>query len=375
MPGGPRRALALSTAAALLAAVPPLGDRPAAAAASATLVVPCQPPGDECWPAAFTFTPNGKQLFYLERFSGEIHRVRLATGGDRPWGDVGDPAGGSEQGALGIAVDPRWDRRANTRKARRQRKRNRWVYVFFTNQSPLENRVVRLRRQLHGPGFVTEQLATIAINTGTNHNGGPIHFGPDGKLYVATGDQAQEERAQDVGDPAGKVLRLNRNGSRPDDNPIAGSHVYSFGHRNSFGFGFDPGTGRLWQSENGPDCDEVNLVIPGGNYGWGPAADCPDMSTEGPSPIPSEREYDPVIVPTGLTFCDGCGLGAGVEGDLLLAVYGDGTQIRNLSLDGERDDLTDEQTLYDHGSGVLALERRRNGQVFFSDDAGIYRLE
>jgi glucose/arabinose dehydrogenase len=168
---------------------------------------------------------------------------------------------------------------------------------------------------------------------------------------------------------------MNRDGTRPDDNPIPGTLAFSFGHRNSFGFAFDLQTGSLWQSENGPDCDELNLVLAGRNYGWGSGSDCPDMSTEGPSPTPAEREYTPVIVPTGVSFCSGCGLGTSVEGDLLLAVFGDGTHIRHLSLDGERDDVIDEQVLYDHGSGIVTLERRPNGQVFFSDRSGIYRLE
>jgi glucose/arabinose dehydrogenase len=343
---------------------------------AATLVVPCRPAGEDCWPAAFTFTRKGQELFYLERFTGEIHRVSLATGRDRVWGDVGDPASGSEQGALGIAVDPRWDRKAKSRKAKRRRRRNRWVYVFFTAQDPSENRVVRMRRRVGRPGFITQRLLSIDINVGTNHNGGPIHFGPDGKLYVATGEQAEPARAQDLVDPAGKVLRIVRDGSRPGDNPIPGSLALSFGHRNSFGIGFDPLTGRLWQSENGPNCDdEVNLIVPGGNFGWGSGSSCPGTSTEGPSPIPPETAYTATIVPTGVAFCVSCGLGPDVEGDLLLAVFEAETSIRNLSLDAERDDVVDEQVLYDHATGVITVARRPNGQVYFSDSEGIYRLD
>lgn len=366
------RRVTLAVAATMTFTVLP---RPVRAAVSATLVIPCRPAGATCWPAAFSFTPKGRSLFYVERFTGEIHRVDLRTGGDRHWGDIGEPASGSEQGALGIAVDPRWDRKARTEKARRRRNRNRWVTVFYTNRSPIENRIVRIRRKLQRPGFVVDRLLTIAIDTGTNHNGGPIRFGPDGKLYVATGEQAEPERAQDLGDPAGKVLRMKRDGSRPGDNPIPGSLALSFGHRNSFGIGFDPHTGKLWQSENGPSCeDEINLILPGGNYGWGAGSSCPETSTEGSSPIGPERQYTPPIVPTGVAFCVGCGLGPDLEGDLLLGVFGDGSEVRNLSLDGERDDIADESVLYDHARGVVAVERRPNGQVFFSDSGGIYRL-
>ncbi|MGH2691902.1 MAG: PQQ-dependent sugar dehydrogenase [Actinomycetota bacterium] len=334
--------------------------------AGARLVVDC---GDDCWPAAFAFTPSGKQIFYLERFTGEIHRYTLGSGADTIWGSVGPVDAGGERGALGIAVDPRWD---SGKKKRRWKRR--WIYVFFTNDSPLENRVERLRKSRRGNDVKTERLATISITAGANHNAGVIHFGPDGKLYVVTGDQAVPSRSQDLADPAGKVLRLDRNGSRPGDNPLPGGTAFSFGHRNSFGFTFDPATGSLWQTENGPSCDdEVNLVVAGGNYGWGSGSTCPDTTSEGPSPRPPEHEWTPPIVPTGAAFCQGCGVGDAVEGDLLVGVYGSG-EILNLGLDAQRDDVTGEAVLYDHPSGVLAVERRPNGQVYFSDDGGIYLL-
>jgi glucose/arabinose dehydrogenase len=366
-----RRALAAVIALAVALSLPPLAERPAHAAA-ARLMVDCQPSSDECWPAAFAFTPNNRELFYVERFTGEIHRVKLRTGRDTVWGDVGPVEAAGEQGALGLALDPKW----NKGKKPKQRKKRRWVYVFYTHESPRENRIVRLRKRLNGPGEKEERLLTISIETGaTNHNAGPMQFGPDNKLYVVTGDQAEPSRAQDAGDPAGKVLRLNRNGSRPGNNPIPGSPAFSYGHRNSFGLGFDPLTGNLWQSENGPTCDdEINLVVPGGNYGWGSGSSCPDTSTEGPSPIQPEFQFTPPIVPTGVSFCQGCGLGPDVEGDLLVAFYGDGTEIRRYDLDGERDDITAEAVVYDHAGGVLAMIRRKNGEVWFSDADGIYRL-
>jgi glucose/arabinose dehydrogenase len=350
--------------------VPPLGEEPARAAVAARLVVDCVPPSDSCWPAAFAFTPNGKELFYLERYSGEIHRVKLRNGRDSVWGQVGPVEATGERGGLGLALDPKWNKGK-----KKKRKKNRWVYIFYTHASPLENRIVRLRKRLKGGGTIEQRLLEIRIETGNNHNAGPMQFGTDKKLYVVTGDQAQPSRAQALDDPAGKVLRLNRNGSRPENNPIPGSLAFSFGHRNSFGLGFDPATGNLWQTENGPECDdEVNLIVPGGNYGWGSGSSCPNTSTQGPSPIGPEFEYTPTVVPTGLTFCGGCGLGPDVEGDLLVGFFADGTQIRRYDLDGQRDDITGETLLHDHPSGILAMLRRKNGQVWFSDSGGVYRL-
>jgi glucose/arabinose dehydrogenase len=365
-----RRALAVIVALTVVLTLPPLAERPAHAAA-AQLVVDCVPSSDECWPAAFAFTPNGRELFYVERYTGEIHRVKLRTGRDTVWGEVGPVDGDGERGALGLALDPKW----NKGKKPKQRKKNRWVYIFYTHETPLENRIVRLRDRRRGPGVKEVRLLTIGIDAGSNHNAGPMQFGPDNKLYVVTGDQAEPERAQDVNDPAGKVLRLNRNGSRPANNPIPGSLAFSYGHRNSFGLGFDAVTGILWQTENGPSCDdEVNLILPGGNYGWGSGSTCPDTSTEGPSPIQPEFQYTPPIVPTGIAVCRTCGLGPDVEGDVLVAFYGDGTEIRHYQLDAEGDDITDEDLLLDHSQGVLTIVRRKNGELWFSDAAGIYRL-
>ena len=106
------------------------------------------------------------------------------------------------------------------------------------------------------------------------HNGGRILFGPGDKLYVMIGEGHNPENAQDrSSNLRGKILRLNTDGSPGPGNPYG--RVWSFGHRNSFGFTFDPKTGRLWETENGPECtDEINLVVRNGNFGWGPKENC-----------------------------------------------------------------------------------------------------
>jgi glucose/arabinose dehydrogenase len=358
---------------AFLVATPPGGVPPASAAPAAKLVIDCRPSLEECWPTAFVFTPNGRQVFYVERFTGQIRRFTFKGRRDGRWGSVGPVDGDGERGTLGIALDPRWNKGP----------RQRWVYVFFTQAQPLENKVVRLRKKPKRPGFVRQELLSIRVDPpNSNHNGGPIHFGPDGKLYVVTGDQGRfPERSQDLGDPGGKVLRLNRNGGRPADNPIPGSLAYSFGHRNSFGFTFDPRTDRLWQTENGPNCnDEVNLVVRGGNHAWGPdgtsCSGTPDVTQtnrSGPDPkILPEVNYGSVLVPTGTVFCERCGLDPAVEGDLLVATFVG--QVRDLSLSASRDAVVDDTVLYQHDEGVLAMAARRSGQLYFSDEDGIYRL-
>ncbi|CAN5799634.1 hypothetical protein BH18ACT17_BH18ACT17_02430 [soil metagenome] len=126
-----------------------------------------------------------------------------------------------------------------------------------------------------------------------------------------------------VDEPRSKILRLNPDGSVPGSNPF-GTAVWSFGHRNSIGFAFDPISGRLWQSENGPECnDELNRIVGGGNFAWGPAQACDtpptpaDTNRDGPDPrrLPQHTFADTVAA-TGVAFCDGCGLGARYDGEL-----------------------------------------------------------
>jgi glucose/arabinose dehydrogenase len=359
-----RRALVLAATALALLALPPLGSSPAGAAVDRVLAIDCRAANDQCWPAAFAFTPNGNQVFYVERFTGQIRKHTLASNQDQQWAVINDVAGSGEQGVLGITLDPRWSQAAKFR----------WVYVYYTHESPLQNRIVRLRK-LAGGGMKKDLLQKLPAASGY-HNGGVIHIGPDKKLYAVTGEAHDPARAQVKKDPAGKVLRLNLNGRRPGDNPIGGSKAFSYGHRNSFGFAFDPETDVLWQTENGPGCeDEVNRILPGRNYGWGGSSNCPGTSTSGPNPVQPEWDTgNTTIAPTGAAFCDGCSLGPAPEGDFLFGAWNDG-KIRRLVLNGARNDVTGDFVVFDNPSGVMAVEAAPSGKIFFSDPFGIYRLK
>ena len=352
-----RRALATAVAAAVVLAAWPPNDP--AGAAGRDRVLRCKGPG--CTPAAFTFTPDGSTIFYAERLSGEIRRRVLGTKKDRRFAKIPDVSRRGEQGVLGIALDPDWD----------QGRKHQWVYVYYTEGNPHRNVIVRLRR---GGGGGVKRKRLMPIPSADYHDGGVLHFGPDGNLYVVTGDAQRPALAQKKRSPAGKVLRIKPNGKRPADNPIRRSKAFSYGHRNSFGFAFDPQTGRLWQTENGPECDdEVNLIVPGRNYGWGAASRCPDTNDSGPNPQAPKAKLNPVPALTGAAFCMGCGLAADVEGDLLIGSYNDG-RIRNLTLNAARDDIASVQILYDHPSRVLAVEAAPDGTIYFSDFRAIYRL-
>jgi glucose/arabinose dehydrogenase len=202
-------------------------------------------------PWGLTTLPDG-QVLYGRRDAFEIVRLDPATGAKTVAGRIPDVAGtDGEGGVLGLAVagdfaaDP-------------------WLYVMHT--SPTDNRVVRVR-YTGGVLTGTPQVLLTGIPRNKYHNGGRLRFGPDGKLYISTGDGQNGEWAQDLANLAGKVLRIDPDGTIPSDNPF-GTPVWSYGHRNPQGLAFDS-QGRLWEQEFGNNVmDETNLIVRGGNYGW-----------------------------------------------------------------------------------------------------------
>lgn len=215
----------------------------------------------------------------------------------------------------------------------------------------------------------------------TYHNGGRILFGPDKKLYAVVGDRQDPANAQSLTNPHGKILRMTAAGKVPGDNPFPGSLVWSYGTRNSYGFTFDPQTRSLWETENGPECnDELNRIVRARNYGWGPSETCSspppapsNTNRDGPYPQLPASFYTPTVAPTGAVFCSGCGLGSANEGTLFYGTFNT-RQIRWVTLDAHRHAVTAEAVAYTNPSGVLSMERAPSGALYFSDQSGIYEL-
>jgi glucose/arabinose dehydrogenase len=204
-------------------------------------------------PWALAFAPDGR-LFVTER-GGNIKVVE--NGQARQYVEVDGVTEENESGLLGIALDPEF-----------QTTRHLFIYHSYRGEDDeLENRVVRLRDV--GETAVEPAVILNGIPGARIHDGGRIKFGPDGMLYIAAGDAAFAEQAQDLDSVAGKILRIRKDGSIPQDNPFAGSPVYSYGHRNPQGLAFHPVTGQLFATEHGQSAtDEVNLILPARNYGW-----------------------------------------------------------------------------------------------------------
>lgn len=226
------------------------------------------------------------RIFVTEK-DGRIRVVQNDTLLDAPLA-VLRPADAFDAGLIGIALHPDFAE-------------NHFIYVFLTYEEngSLWNRILRITESQNKLQNATTILDGIPGSPFTN--GGFVKFGPDGKLYAGTGTPSDASHLpQDPDSLAGKILRINDDGSIPEDNPFADSPVYSLGHRNPQGMAWD-GEGRMFAAEFGPEKnDEINLILPGANYGW-PEHEC----TGGQGFEGAVLCYDPTIEPGGIMFYSG----------------------------------------------------------------------
>ena len=246
-------------------------------------------------PWGLDFLPDGAAVV-TERMSGRVLHV-TADGALSQLGTIPGAVPEGEAGLLGVAVSPDFAS-DNT--------------LFFYITTGSDNRV--LRAELDGSTLGTPEVVFDGIPQGFIHDGGRIAFGPDGYLYVATGETGNPELAQDPDNLGGKILRITTDGDPAPGNPEADSPVWSLGHRNVQGLAWDDG-GRLWASEFGDSTfDELNLIEKGGNYGW-PAVE----GTGGGSEFIDPQLVWPVedASPSGLAWADGHLWMAGLRGQRL----------------------------------------------------------
>jgi len=256
------------------------------------------------FPGQIRFAPDGR-LFYLEVKTG---RVMVASPPYQSWSVWAtlpiDTFG--ERGLLGMAFHPSY---ADSH----------FVYIYYTNLTPLTNRIVRFL-DLGTIGTAGIVFFDGIPAYGTFHHGGRLAFGPDRMLYATHGEQTEMADAQDQNSLNGKILRLTPGGKAAPDNPYGPTNPAALkGVRNPFGICFDPRDGTGYFTENGPDCDdEVNLIVLGANYGWGTADFCGGQPS---GSYPAIKTFTPTIAPTGCTVYRGTRYTPVLDGDLFFGSY------------------------------------------------------
>lgn len=241
-------------------------------------------------PWAMDFLPDGK-LIFTERGG----RVSIMDNDKINSVANLNVSEASESGLLGIAVDPDF-------------KENNFVYLYYTRENG--NRISRfvLSDELEGEFILIDNIPNARF-----HDGGRLKFGPDGKLYATTGDATIPSSAQDVNSLAGKILRMNKDGTVPRDNAF-GNYVFSYGHRNPQGLAWHPATKQLYASEHGPTRnDEINLILKGENYGW-PIEEC-DKTSKYKESLRCYTEF--TLAPSGIAFYNNDLYVAGLRGTQL----------------------------------------------------------
>lgn len=307
---------------------------------------------------AMAFAPDGR-LFVVERMTGQIRVFQNGVLRQTPWATVPISHGGfsSEQGLLGIAVDPGF-------------LTNRYVYVFYTAVGGQENQIARLT---DAGGIGTNRTVLTppgAIHARLYHNSGSLVFGMDGTLFVATGDYLASSSAPDLNSWNGKILRFAvPNLTVPVNNPFPGNPVWSYGHRNQFGLAIHPQTGDLFQTENGGALmDEINRIVPGGNYGW-PTVEGQEM-VPNPGFVDPLHWYQPTTAPTGCGFYAGANYPA-IWQNVWFFTDWNMNRLRAVTLDATGQNVLSQTVFHQQPGSGYAVTMGPDGNLWYlTDDSG-----
>ncbi len=324
-------------------------------------------------PWAMTFLPDGTALVTEKR--GALKHVDVNTGETHDIKGVPAVAYGGQGGLGDVILHPDYAQ-------------NRVVYLSYAEQGEGGNRgaaVARATLELTEGGGTLSDLQVIWRQepkvSGDGHYGHRLAFGPDGKLWISSGERQKFTPSQDMDSNLGKILRLNEDGSVPSDNPFADkggvtAQIWSLGQRNPLGIAFDA-QGRLWEHEMGPEGgDEFNLIEKGGNYGYPEVSNgnhyggkvIPNHDTR-PEFIAPKITWTPVISPAGLMIYSGDQF-ADWKGNAFIGGLSSRGIVR-VTLDGEE---ASEAARYDMGARIREVDQSPDGSIWVLEDGDGGRL-
>ncbi len=305
-------------------------------------------------PWSIVWAPDGR-LIFTER-PGRVRVMEKGTLNPKPLFVVPDVEESGESGLMSVALHPQFNS-------------NHFIYLSYAySTGGVKVRVVRYREAPEG--FVDRKVIIEDLPAAQFHAGCRIRFGPDGKLYVTTGDATQRALAQKLDSLAGKTLRLNDDGTVPQDNPFVGQQntrpeIWSLGHRNAQGMDWQPGSNLMFQTEHGPSGfdgpgggDEVNIVEKGKNYGW-PVIHHTQSRAGMESPL---LEYTPACAPASGAFYRGSVL-ANFKGNFFFGCLR-GERLQRVILDG-RQVVSQEELAKDYGR-IRDVAEGPDGYLYFS---------
>jgi glucose/arabinose dehydrogenase len=307
-------------------------------------------------PWAFAFLPDGNMLF-TER-PGRVRMIERGKLRDEIVFNVPDVEPSGESGLMDVSIHPKFAE-------------NKFVYLAYAYRGD-GKQVKIVRYKFDGKTFNEPKTIIDGIAASPNHAGTRARFGPDGKLYITTGDATDWNQAQKLDSLNGKTLRLNDDGTIPTDNPFINqknvrAEIFSYGHRNPQGLAWQPGSNLIFETEHGPSSfegkgsggDEVNIVEAGKNYGW---AEIHHKETrEGMiSPL---LEYSPACAPASGMFYNGAAF-PNFKGNFFFGCLR-GQRIIRVTLNG-RNVVAQEDLLKDVYGRIREMAESPDGYIYFS---------
>lgn len=259
------------------------------------------------------FAPSGAFALVTERDNFRVYKINKDGSGKTQVGTVPNSQTTSGEGGLmGVAFSPTWNGTTDQE-------------VFFMHTSTDNNRIAKMN--FNGTSLSGYSVVLNGMRKSRYHNGGRLRFGPDGYIYVAIGDSQQSNLAQDRNSLNGKILRITKSGAPAPGNPF-GTAIYSYGHRNPQGLAWDS-AGRLWSSELGnSSVDELNLILPGRNYGW---PTCEGNCSVSGMTNPKRTWSTSSASPSGLAYANGALYMAALRGERLYRIVLNGENVSSVT--------------------------------------------